>query len=145
MFSRFLTKRGFVVLVVALTETKERMANAVKGASSSSVMSKISTEELSCPTPVSWEALARASGPAREKDVCRFFVSGRCRYGESCWHLHPDGAAPSASASELVNFPPPVHTNVCAFYLAGTCKFREYCLFPHDRKNTEPPPTTQSS
>ena len=121
------------------------MADAVKGASSSSVMSKISTEELSCATSVSWEALARVSGPAREKDVRRFFVSGQCRYGESCWHLHPDGAASSASASQLVHFPRLVHSNVCAFYLAGNCKFGEYCLFPHDRKNTEPPPTTPSS
>jgi hypothetical protein len=65
----------------------------------------------------------RAPLPASE-EVCKFFLSGGCRFGDSCRNKHPGApSAPSASSGP----------QICQFFLRGNCTYGDSCRNSHVR------------
>ncbi|KAK9831636.1 hypothetical protein WJX74_003574 [Apatococcus lobatus] len=57
------------------------------------------------------------------RPVCRYWFSGRCRYGPACRFAHPPspGFRPPAASS----------APVCRYFQSGTCRFGTACRFRH--------------
>ncbi|GMS95671.1 hypothetical protein PENTCL1PPCAC_17846 [Pristionchus entomophagus] len=58
--------------------------------------------------------------PARQ--VCRYFISGKCKYGNECTYLHE---RPSGTP------------NVCRFNERGTCQYGSACRYDHVKPKKE--------
>lgn len=54
--------------------------------------------------------------------LCRFFLSGNCRYGQNCYFSHDIENSHRESS-------------VCKYYLLGCCAFGENCFFQHTTNN----------
>lgn len=68
------------------------------------------------------------SGGKGGKTLCRFFLEGRCDFGERCTYLHDVDATPPSQ-------PPPRRLPLCRFYKAGasgSCRNGKGCQFSHD-------------
>ena len=66
--------------------------------------------------------VAAAGAPS---DLCKFFASGGCRFGDSCRFKHV-GVGSSAT-------PPPAGGNqICSFFLNSTCQYGDSCRQSHD-------------
>jgi len=73
---------------------------------------------------------SRGGSPSRrqyaDKDVCRNYLRGNCRRGESCPFLHPiypEGERP---------LPPPRKREVCRDFARGECPRGLRCIFSHE-------------
>lgn len=53
-----------------------------------------------------------------EREVCRQFINGSCRYGPSCYYLHEFPAAPSFQVQ-------------CRYFQKGGCWFGDRCRYLH--------------
>jgi hypothetical protein len=60
----------------------------------------------------------------KETSVCRDFLRGTCKFGESCKFSHQGGDAATANLS----------TKVCHQFKRGTCRFGSECLYAHAEK-----------
>ncbi|KAK9828951.1 hypothetical protein WJX72_003002 [[Myrmecia] bisecta] len=63
------------------------------------------------------------------RPVCRYWFSGRCRYGAACRFAHPPTGGPRP-----VQQP---QQPVCRYYGSGTCRFGSVCRFRHDEPGGE--------
>ena len=61
-------------------------------------------------------------GGIRRREVCKFFLEGRCKEGDACGFLH-EGT-------------PKRRVEACKFFLAGRCGKGGDCLYSHDLKST---------
>ena len=68
---------------------------------------------------------ASAATAVAPSDVCKFFASGGCRFGDSCRfkHLGTPSAAPA---------PPTGVKQICPFFLNGSCQYGDGCRKSHD-------------
>lgn len=73
---------------------------------------------------------SRGASPSRrpyaDKDVCRNYLRGNCRRGESCPFLHPmypEGERP---------LPPPRKREICRDFARGDCPRGLRCIFSHE-------------
>ena len=57
-----------------------------------------------------------------EREICRHFINGYCRYGNNCKFNHPIGQP---------------KTKICKFYLRGFCRFGNSCMHTHAVKMPE--------
>lgn len=57
------------------------------------------------------------------KELCRYYLNGCCRFGDSCFNSHDrsTGLQPS---------------NICRYYLAGCCAYGSSCRYEHKRPTT---------
>ena len=69
--------------------------------------------------------------PPASDEVCKFFISGGCRFGESCRNVHPGvpTVLPTAGGQHQ-------QQRICHFFLAGSCTYGNSCRNLH----TQPPP-----
>jgi len=52
-----------------------------------------------------------------QKEVCKFYSTGQCKFGSKCNLLHTKE-----------------HENpICKYYLSGSCKFEDDCIFRHEK------------
>jgi hypothetical protein len=84
------------------------------------------------PAPASMPAPAPAPSPRysaapprppASDEVCKFFMSGGCRFGDSCRNAHP-GVPTSPNAGGQ---------RICQFFLAGNCTYGDSCRNAHTR------------
>lgn len=64
------------------------------------------------------------------RPLCRFFLMGKCTYGEQCTYRHdtkPEGGFETARK----NFP-------CPYYRNGGCRHKSRCYFSHDVSTSSP-------
>jgi E3 ubiquitin-protein ligase makorin len=65
-------------------------------------------------------ASSTAVNPTQQpRELCRFFLSNACRYGDKCVYSH------DRSNGQV--------SNVCRFYLQGKCMYGERCRYDHVR------------
>ncbi|CAE7840598.1 ZC3H6 [Symbiodinium sp. CCMP2592] len=69
-------------------------------------------------------SVARNQGQSRVKEICMFFLEGKCQRGQQCQYLHD--ATGRGSGRRL----PP-----CRFFAAGSCSRGENCKFSHERQD----------
>lgn len=69
------------------------------------------------------------SSASEGREVCRFFLHGVCRFGDTCYYSHDQN---------LLSKQPRA---VCKYYLAGSCSFGDQCFNEHVR----PKPVTIST
>jgi len=83
--------------------------------------------ESSPPNPVSTTSKSTPTGP----EVCKFFVSGGCHYGNTCRFSHPGAPSmkPNSPYGDMTGGSAP--SNVCVFYLQGKCNKGVSCRFSH--------------
>lgn len=64
-------------------------------------------------------------------EVCKFFVSGGCHYGNTCRFSHPGVTSikPISPYADMIGGGPP--SNICVFYLQGKCNKGVSCRFSH--------------
>ncbi len=62
-----------------------------------------------------------------ETEVCRYFVSGNCNFGNTCRFLHPNSVASTTASPSNSTGPQP-----CIFYSQGKCTKGSACRFSHD-------------
>eukprot|EP00439_Symbiodinium_sp_Y106_P035991 s5126_g4.t1 len=69
-------------------------------------------------------SVARNQGQSRVKEICMFYLEGKCQRGQHCQYLHD--ATGRGSGRRL----PP-----CRFFAAGSCSRGENCKFSHERQD----------
>jgi hypothetical protein len=68
------------------------------------------------------------SGGGASGQVCRFFLTGSCRFGAACNFVHPAGGQGAGSGA-----PPPMQSKTpCMYFRQGMCQFGTSCKFSHD-------------
>ena len=73
-----------------------------------------------------------AGAGAAASDICKFFASGGCRYGDSCRFKHV-GTAPSAPAPGVAGA-----KQICPFFLNSQCQYGDSCRKSHDLLGATP-------
>jgi CCCH-type zinc finger/Zinc finger C-x8-C-x5-C-x3-H type (and similar) len=73
---------------------------------------------------------ARVSGP-----ICKSFLQGRCRYGDSCWYQHSSAEVRAEKNGTNEFWSPraakPTNKSICSFFANGHCKKGTACSFLH--------------
>ena len=69
---------------------------------------------------------------AGASDLCKFFASGACRYGDSCRFRHA-GTAPSAPVPGVAGV-----KQICPFFLNSSCQYGDSCRKSHDISSATP-------
>ncbi|CAE7212764.1 ZC3H6 [Symbiodinium necroappetens] len=69
-------------------------------------------------------SVARNQGQSRVKEICMFFLEGKCQRGQNCQYLHD--ATGRGSGRRLP---------ACRFFAAGSCSRGENCKFSHERQD----------
>ncbi|KAI3894609.1 hypothetical protein MKW92_035425 [Papaver armeniacum] len=54
-----------------------------------------------------------------QRQVCKYYPQGRCRFGDKCKYLHEE---------------PPIKRQLCRFYARGWCYHGENCKYLHERR-----------
>ena len=75
---------------------------------------------------------AGSGAGAAASDICKFFASGGCRYGDSCRFKHV-GTAPSAPAPGVAGA-----KQICPFFLNSQCQYGDSCRKSHDLLGATP-------
>jgi len=52
------------------------------------------------------------------KEPCKYFASGKCKFGDSCMNLHTKD----------------VKQETCSFHMRGFCKYGKDCFFAHPKE-----------
>ena len=83
-------------------------------------------------SPVAGHVLYQISFDAR-MTICRFFVYGTCRDGNSCKFDHERSARPEAFTfvSPTIAVPVRNRSTICHFFEKGRCNKGDNCLFVH--------------
>jgi hypothetical protein len=64
-----------------------------------------------------------------KRPLCRFFVMGRCKFGETCTFSHDlDSVGGINEAKKNI---------ICPFFLKGKCRHRENCYFSHELQHVD--------
>lgn len=61
------------------------------------------------------------SSTSEQREVCKYFLHGACRFGDSCYYLHDKNLLTKQTRA------------VCKYYLAGSCSFGDQCFNEHVR------------
>ncbi|XP_005167100.1 makorin, ring finger protein, 4 isoform X1 [Danio rerio] len=67
---------------------------------------------------------SRKGSSNAEREVCRQFINGSCRYGQSCYYLHEFPSVPSFQVQ-------------CRYFQKGGCWFGDRCRYLHTPQNGE--------
>jgi CCCH-type zinc finger len=95
-------------------------------ASGAAAVASVAAElgNMSVRTPAS--AHTGSSGGAAPSDLCKFYASGGCRFGDSCRfkHVGTPPAAPTSGSSSA--------KQICPFFLNSQCQYGDSCRKSHE-------------
>lgn len=113
-------------LVASQLASRQEVAAIESEDSTKAVSSSSASSCAPAPSP-------RYSGslrPIASDEVCKFFISGGCRFGDSCRNVHPGVPVPPTAGGQHQQ------QRICHFFLAGNCTYGNSCRNLH----TQPPP-----
>lgn len=69
-----------------------------------------------------------SSSDSSQRQLCRYFRNGLCKFGANCFFSHDLGALSNQASSPTV----------CRYFLEGNCRYGNKCLFDHVLPPSQP-------
>lgn len=79
---------------------------------------------------ISSETVNNSTATRSERELCKYFMNGVCRFGNNCFYSHDRSSRPST---------------VCRYYLIGTCSYGDRCFYDHVRPKDQTSNQNQST
>ena len=80
---------------------------------------------------------ASSARPPMSDEICKFFLSGGCRFGDACRNQHPGSTTQGQGSSMATGGASPGGQRICQFFLSGNCQYGDNCRNAHVSR---PPP-----